>query len=49
MNQAHKLGKLKNRLSRCKKRLSDKDLPSEQRSRVQQRLAELEALVAQQK
>jgi len=43
MNAAHKIGKLKNRLNRLKKRLSDKDLPSEQRSRITQRLSELEA------
>ena len=48
MNESHKTGKLKNRLNRCKKRLSDKELPSEQRSRISQRLAELEAQFAQQ-
>lgn len=42
MNTGHKLGKLRNRLSRCKKRLSDKDLPGEQRSRIAQRVSELE-------
>ena len=46
MNVAHKIGKLRNRLSRCKKRLSDKDLPGEQRSRIQQRMAELESELA---
>jgi hypothetical protein len=45
MNAAHKIGKLKNRLNRLKKRLADKDLPSDQRSRVTQRLAELESQV----
>lgn len=49
MNQGHKVGKIRNRVGRCKKRLADKDLPSEQRSRVSQRLAELEAELAQQK
>ena len=42
MNAAHKTGKLKNRLNRLKKRLSDKDLPLEQKSRISQRLSELE-------
>ena len=42
MNTAHKVGKLKNRLARCKKRLSDKDLPASQRNQIEQRLAELE-------
>lgn len=49
MNAAHKVGLLKNRLNRCKKRLTDKDLPAEQRSRVSQRLAELEFQFAQKK
>jgi hypothetical protein len=44
MNEEHKINKLRNRMNRCKKRLSDKDLPLEQRSKVSQRLAELEAL-----
>jgi hypothetical protein len=43
MNESHKLGKLKNRLNRCKKRLTVKELTSEQRLRISQRLAELEA------
>jgi len=42
MNEKHKIGKLKNRLNRLKKRLADKELPSDQRIRVSQRLAELE-------
>ena len=42
MNTAHKIGKLRNRLSRCRKRLSDEGLPIEQRSRISQRAAELE-------
>ncbi len=49
MNQSHKLGKLKNRLNRCKKRLSDKEISSEQRNRILQRLAELEHTISQQK
>ena len=49
MNEKHKTNRLKNRLNRCKKRLSDKDLPSEQRTKVQQRLAELELLFIQPK
>lgn len=49
MNETHIEGKLKNRLNRCKKRLSDKALPSEQRTRVQQRLSELEVLFNQKK
>jgi len=44
MNTAHKLGKLKNRLNRCKKRLSDKEISSEQRGRLVQRQSELERL-----
>jgi hypothetical protein len=44
MNEEHKINKLKNRMNRCRKRLSDKDLPIEQRPKIQQRLAELEAL-----
>ena len=47
MNETHKTNKLKNRLNRCKKKLSEKDLPSEQRTKVQQRLAELELLFNQ--
>ncbi len=42
MNTAHKVGKLRNRLNRCKKRLTDKDLPSQQRKEIEQRLYELE-------
>lgn len=45
MNEGHKLGKLRNRLNRCKKRLSDKDLPGEQRSRLVQRISELERVL----
>ena len=42
MNQAHILGKKRNRLSRCNKRLSSKELGSDQRSRIIQRQSELE-------
>jgi len=42
MNASHKVGKLRNRLNRCKKRLSDKDLPSQQRKAIEQRQYELE-------
>jgi hypothetical protein len=41
MNNAHKLGKLRNRLNRCKKRLTDKMLTTEQRSMISSREAEL--------
>ena len=47
MNTAHKVGKLRNRLNRLKKRLSDKDLPTVQRSQISQRLAELESQVGE--
>ena len=43
MNAGHKLHMKRNRLSRCKKRLTNKDLPTEQRTRIDQRAAELEA------
>ena len=42
MNQAHKTGKLKNRLNRLKKRLLDENLPIEQKDRISKRLTELE-------
>ena len=45
MNEAHKLGKLKNRLSRCTKRLADKEIPMDQRARISQRQAELNQLL----
>ena len=48
MNAAHKTGKLKNRLNRLKKRLADKELPSEQRTRISQRASELEVLFKEQ-
>jgi len=41
MNDAHILGKKRNRLNRLNRRLSDKELTSEQRSMKTQRLAEL--------
>jgi hypothetical protein len=41
MNNAHKVGKLRNRLKRCQKRLSNKELPIDQRGRVIQRQSEL--------
>ena len=41
MNPGHILGKKRNRLSRCNKRLSSKDLTADQRSRIAQRAAEL--------
>jgi len=46
MNQAHKLGKLKNRLNRCKKRLENKEHPVvevERRDAISKRITELEA------
>ena len=42
MNDSHKLGRKKNRLNRCRKRLSDKYLGSDQRNKIIQRQAELE-------
>ncbi len=46
MNLAHILGKKRNRLGRCNKRLADKELTAEQRSRISQRAAELTAELA---
>jgi hypothetical protein len=43
MNIAHIIGRKRNRLNRCKKRLSDKELGGVQRNQIVQRLAELEA------
>jgi len=43
MNNAHKIGIKRNRLNRCKKRLTDKELGGVQRNQIAQRLAELEA------
>jgi hypothetical protein len=45
MNEAHKTGKLRNRLKRCQKRLAAKELGSDQRARVVQRQNELEQLL----
>ena len=45
MNTAHKQGKKKNRLNRCRKRLADKEIGGEQRARLVQRAAELEVEV----
>ncbi len=41
MNSNHKIGKLRNRLRRCGKRLASKELGSDQRVRVEQRQSEL--------
>ena len=43
MNPGHKLGRKRNRLSRCRKRLACKELTGLQRSAVEQRASELEA------
>lgn len=43
MNVSHILGRKRNRLSRCNKRLSSNELTSDQRLRLVQRAAELEA------
>jgi len=42
MNAAHILGRKRNRLGRCNKRLSSKELTAEQRNRIVQRASELE-------
>ena len=42
MNLAHIIGKKRNRLARCNKRLSTGELGTDQRNRLQQRAAELE-------
>ena len=42
MHESEILGRKRNRLNRCKKRLTDKDLPNEQRTRLAQRAVELE-------
>ncbi len=41
MNVAHMIGKKRNRLNRCNKRLSSKDLTAEQRTKISQRASEL--------
>lgn len=42
MNQGHIIGRKRNRLSRCNRRLSSKELTAEQRTRIAQRASELE-------
>lgn len=42
MNQGHILGRKRNRLNRCRKRLSCKELTAIQRSQIEQRAAALE-------
>lgn len=49
MNQGHILGRKRNRLKRCRKRLADKDLVAMQRHALEQRAAELEADLARAK
>jgi len=41
MNEAHKLGKKRNRLSRLQKKLADKELTSGRRLAIQTRISEL--------
>lgn len=41
MNESHKVGINRNRLNRLERRLSDKDLTIEQRSRINDRISEL--------
>lgn len=41
MNAAHIISKKRNRLSRCEKRLSDKELVGSQRNAIEQRLSDL--------
>ena len=43
MNAGHILGRKRNRLGRCRKRLACKELTAAQRHAVEQRAAELEA------
>lgn len=45
MNETHKIGKLRNRLNRCKKKLTDKDLGHEQKSKLVSRVSELEKIL----
>jgi hypothetical protein len=49
MNQGHILGKKRNRLSRCHKRLASKEITADQRNRLSQRVSELELELAQKK
>ena len=41
MNEAHKIGKKRNRLARCQKRLTSKELTAEKRNNIIQRAANL--------
>lgn len=43
MNTGHILGKKRNRLNRCRKRLASKEIVQEQRNRLEQRRSELES------
>jgi hypothetical protein len=45
MNAAHKIGRLRNRLNRCKNKLTDKELGHDQRTRLTTRISELEKLL----
>jgi hypothetical protein len=42
MNAAHIIGRKKNRIKRCRKRLANRELTQEQRLTLQQRISELE-------
>lgn len=43
MNSAHKIGRKRNRLNRCRKRLACEDLTSFQRLAIEQRASDLTA------
>ena len=47
MNIGHIIGRKRNRLTRCNKRLSSKDLTAEQRNMISQRAVELEKELGQ--
>lgn len=49
MNAGHKLGRKRNRLSRCRKRLASGELPGAQRLALESRASELESELAQTK
>ncbi len=49
MNAGHILGRKRNRLSRCRKRLACKELTAIQRHAIEQRASELEAELARAK
>lgn len=49
MNAGHILGKKRNRLSRCRKRLACNELTAAQRNAIEQRAAELAAELNQTK